>query len=239
MVIIIRKRHIALAALCCVVLAGIGLWQGRATSVFFPRGAVSTTVIVDAGHGGEDGGAVAKDGTVESRLNLEIAQKLNDLLLLTGQPVHMTRLSDCSLHSEEAATLHQKKVSDLEKRVSIVNGTANAILISIHQNSLPSSAKTHGAQVFWNTAEGSNQLALDVQTCLNLALNPGNEKVAKKIQSTIYLTKNVTAPAIIVECGFLSNSEETLRLQTPSHQRMLAVCIAAGFLSNAAGEEVP
>lgn len=187
------------------------------------------TVIVDAGHGGEDGGAVAGDGTVESGLNLEIAQRLHDLLIFMGQQAYMTRTSDRSIHSEEAETLHQKKVSDLKNRVAIVNGTVGAVLVSIHQNSLPSSATTHGAQAFWNTVEGSRFLAESVQETLNCAVNAGNIKHSKKISSEIYLMKNVTVPAIIVECGFLSNPEETVQLRDSSYQRILAVSIAAGF----------
>lgn len=238
MILIIHKRFVALAALCCVVLAGMSmvLWQGSAVSAFSPRDAVQFTVIVDAGHGGEDGGAVAGDGTVESQLNLEIAKKVNELLIFAGEKTRMTRTADSSIHSNDAKTLHQKKVSDLNNRVALVNGTERAILVSIHQNSLPSSAATHGAQVFWNTVAGGDRLAESVQERLNLTINPGNEKVTKKIPPTIYLTKNVKAPAIIVECGFLSNCEETARLQEPSYQRMLAVSIAAGVC--AAGEGV-
>lgn len=242
MIIIIRKRYIALTALCCVVLAGMSfvLWQGRGAtaSVFSPRDEVPVTVIVDAGHGGEDGGAVAKDGTIESKINLEVAQKLNAVLLFAGQNTRMTRTEDVSIHSPGTETMHQRKVSDLQNRVALVNGTEHAVLISIHQNSLPSSLKTHGAQVFWNTVEGGDLLARMVQQRLNLSVNSGNEKVAKKIPSTIYLMKNVTAPAIIVECGFLSNAEETVRLQEASYQRKLAISIAAGYLACLAGEEV-
>lgn len=237
-VIIIRKSAIILTALGCVAVSVMSfvLWQGSAVSVFSPREEVQITVIVDAGHGGEDGGAVAGDGTVESQLNLEIAQKLDNILHFAGKTTRMTRTSDVSIHSDDAETLHQKKVSDLKNRVELVNGTPRAILVSIHQNSLPSSAVTRGAQVFWNTAEGGDVLAQSVQERLNLAINPGNEKVSKKIPSTIYLMKNVQAPAIIVECGFLSNPGETAQLREASYQRMLAVSIAAGVC--AAGEEV-
>lgn len=124
MILIIHKRFVALAALCCAVLAGMSmvLWQGSAVSAFLPRDATHFTVIVDAGHGGEDGGAVAGDGTVESQLNLEIAKKVNELLMFTGKKTRMTRASDSSIHSSNAKTLHQKKVSDLNNRVELVNG---------------------------------------------------------------------------------------------------------------------
>lgn len=205
------------------------------TPVFAARDGVALTVVIDPGHGGEDGGAVSADGFSESQLNLAVAQKLSDLLRFTGQKTKMTRTEDISIHSEGLATMRQRKVSDLQNRVALVNGVNNAVLISIHQNSLPSSPVTHGAQVFWNQQEAADVLAASVQDALNLAINVGNEKVPKKIPATIYLTKNVTAPGIIVECGFLSNREETGKLREPSYQLKLATAVSAGFLG--AGED--
>ena len=160
MIIFIKKRQIVCGILFCCFLVGMAavLWQanveGEATSVFEPREGVPVTVVIDPGHGGEDGGAVAGDGTVESQLNLEIAQKTWDLLRFAGQAAVMTRTEDAAIYSQEAQTLREKKVSDLQNRVAMVNGTENTILLSIHQNSLPSSPVTHrlrGALVsfFW------------------------------------------------------------------------------------------
>lgn len=219
---------------CCFV-AGLAavLWTGHgaASPAFAARDGAPVTVVVDPGHGGEDGGAVAGDGSVESRLNLEIACRVNDLLRFIGQRTVMTRTEDVSIHSDGAETLHQKKVSDLENRVALVNETENAVLLSIHQNSLPSSPVTHGAQVFWN--QGAEPLADAIQEALNQSVNQGNEKESKKIPSTIYLMKHITAPGVIVECGFLSNSGETQMLQEPSYQLKLACAILAGFRSGA------
>ena len=122
--------------------------------------AVGNTVwVIDAGHGGEDGGAVGADGSRESDINLAIARRLEGLLILLGEETCMTRTDDRSIHSEGAATLREKKRSDLKNRVALVNGTQGAILVSIHQNSLPSSKRTHGAQVFYGIEEGSAALA--------------------------------------------------------------------------------
>ena len=112
------------------------------------------------------------------------------------------------------------------------------MLLSIHQNSLPTSPVTHGAQVFWNQQEGGEELARVVQDSLNIAINPGNEKHPKQIPGTIYLMKHVTAPAILVECGFLSNTEETSMLQNASYQMKLAAAITTGYLRCLAGEEI-
>ena len=143
----------------------------------------------------------------------------------------MIRTEDVSIYSEDAQTLRQKKASDLKNRVALVNGTPGAVLISIHQNSLPSSPRVHGAQVFYAVTEQSDALAASVQQALNAGVNVSNEKQEKRIDPSIYLMKHVTCPAILVECGFLSNAQETERLQDANYQKRLAISIAAGFLS--------
>lgn len=243
MIVMIRKRiFLGSALFCCffAVLAAV-IWAGHArrVPVFAASGGVPVTVVIDPGHGGEDGGAVSSDGVEESQINLAVSLQVNDLLRLMGQRTVMTRSGDVSICDEGLETIRQRKASDLKNRVALVNATPNAVLLSIHQNSLPSSPVTHGAQVFWNRQEGAEELALLAQDSLNGAVNAGNEKHAKQIPPTIYLMKNITAPGIIVECGFLSNAEETARLQEPSYQLKLAAAIAAGYLRCLAGEEAP
>lgn len=197
------------------------------------------TVIIDAGHGGEDGGAVSADGAVsESHLNLSVALRVNDLLRFSGQHTVMVRTEDVSIHTG-GDTIRARKASDIRNRVALVNETANAVLLSIHQNSLPSSPITHGAQVFWNQQDGAESLANVVQDSLNTVINPENPKQPRRIPDTIYLMKHAAAPAILVECGFLSNKEDTERLQDPAHQIKLAAAITTGCLRCLAGEEVP
>lgn len=242
MIILIRKRVFLLSALFCCFLVGLAavFWLGHtpALPVFAAREGTSVTVVVDAGHGGEDGGATSPDGVEESHINLEIALRVNDLLRFAGQRTRLTRSEDITISDPNLATMRQRKVSDLKNRVEIVNSTRNAVLLSIHQNSLPSSVVTHGAQVFWNRQEGAEELAGTVQDSLNRCINIKNEKHPKPIPDTIFLMKHITVPGIIVECGFLSNVEETARLQTPSYQLKLAVAVAGGYLCCAAGEEV-
>ena len=206
--------------------------------MFAAREDIPITVIVDPGHGGEDGGAVSANGVLESQLNLAVAAQVNDLLRFSGQRTIMTRADDQSIHTE-GETIRARKASDIRNRVALVNGTEQAVLLSIHQNSLPSSPVTHGAQVFWNQQEGADLLAQIVQDSLNHTINPGNENHPKQIPGTIYLMKHVTAPAILVECGFLSNAEETAKLQDPSYQMKLAAAITTGYLRWLAGEEIP
>ena len=236
MVILIRKRHVAYALLLCGFVAGLFavLWHGNAafTAAFAPEAAEPPiTVVVDAGHGGEDGGAVAADGTVESGLNLSIARRVRDLLTFAGMPTAVTREGEDAIYDPGSATLREKKVSDLHNRVDLVNAIPGAVLVSIHQNSLPSSPSTRGAQVFWNRQEGAEALAESVQTALNGAINAGNEKKAAQVPPSVYLMKEITVPGVLVECGFLSNAAETERLKDPGYQTKLAAAIAAGVLT--------
>ena len=239
MMILIRKRHVLLTALFCGFFACFSLvlmHEMETTPVFLPYEGVPVTVVVDPGHGGEDGGAVSAAGMEESHLNLSVSLRLNELLRFTGQRTVMTRTEDVSTCDEGLGTIKARKASDLRNRVELVNSTENAVLLSIHQNSLPSSTVTHGAQVFWNTQPGAEELAVCIQDVLNETVNSGNEKEPKSIPKTIYLTKHAQAPSVVVECGFLSNPAETIQLQQPSHQTKLAVSVAVGYLRCLKGE---
>ena len=242
-IVLIHKRFLLgiLLVFCCVTGLAAVLFAGlhpASVPAFAAQSEKAVTVVIDPGHGGEDGGAVSPDGVMESRINLAVSQRLSDLLRFAGQRTLLTRTEDVSIHTE-GDTMRARKVSDIHHRVDIVNSTGGAVLLSIHQNSLPSSRVTHGAQVFWNTGEGAEALAGVVQDALNTAVNAGNEKLPRKIPATIYLMNHVTAPAILVECGFLSNSSETVKLQEPSYQLKLAAAVATGYLRCLAGEEVP
>ena len=226
-----RKTLLVCVALLVVLAVGCILLPPATRPAMAVMQQGSRIVVIDAGHGGEDGGAVAASGAVESGINLAIAQRLNALLQLLGEETVMIRTEDVSIYSEDAQTLRQKKASDLKNRVALVNGTPSAVLISIHQNSLPSSPRVHGAQVFFAATEQSDALAASVQQALNAGVNVSNEKHEKQIDATIYLMKHVNCPAILVECGFLSNAQEAERLQEAEYQQQLAVSIAAGFLS--------
>lgn len=231
--IVFGKKAFYAAAALLLVLSAVTV------SILLPPKAVETSVsvsagktvwVIDAGHGGEDGGAVAADGSKESDMNLVIARRLDALLVFLGEETRMTRTEDISIHDASASTLREKKRSDLENRVELVNSTQGAILVSIHQNSLPSSKRTQGAQVFYGKEEGSAELANTVQRALNQTVNAGNEKTKKAIDASIFLMKNVTAPAILIECGFLSNESETALLKSADYQQKLAIVIASGLL---------
>ena len=231
MILICRRKHLLLvAAGIILIFAGILFATGRnIVPAFRTQSPQSRIVIVDAGHGGEDGGAVSSDGVTESHINLAIAKRVENLLLFFGQETMMTRIGEEAIYSSDAATLREKKVSDLKNRVAIVNGQENAVLISVHQNSLPDHASVHGAQVFYNAVSPAQEMAESVQQVLNQAVNTDNEKAVKPMGEGVYLMKNSKAPSVLVECGFMSNDSEVRLLQSEAYQLLLAMSIVAGF----------
>lgn len=187
------------------------------------------TVIIDAGHGGPDGGTSADDGTLEKHINLQIAHKLNDILQSMGVETVMIRTEDISIHDENATTIREKKVSDLKNRLSIINNTDDAVFVSIHQNHY-SSSKYSGAQVFYSKNNPlSENLAEAIRLPIVSYLQSGNTREIKKSGSEIYLLNNAQAPAVMVECGFLSNWADTQNLKDENYQQRLAFTIAVGI----------
>lgn len=189
-------------------------------------------IIVDAGHGGVDGGATSCTGKLESSFNLEISLRLNDLLHLLGYDTRMIRTTDTSVYTR-GETIAQKKISDLKERVRIINETEKALLLSIHQNNF-SDGKYSGAQVFYGKAGQSEPLAKALQSVFVSSLNPGSKRQCKKSEG-VYLMEHIDCTGVLIECGFLSNVQEEAKLRTPEYQKKLCCVIAAtvsSFLSN-------
>ncbi len=190
------------------------------------------TVVIDPGHGGEDGGASTAGGVLESALNLEISLRVRDLLQLLGVNTSMIRETDTAVYTGSCSTIREKKVSDIKNRVQMVNAAPNALLVSIHQNFFEQ-AKYHGAQVFYAKTDGSKQLAERTQQLLREALDPSNRREVKQSQS-VYLMEHIECTGILIECGFLSNAQEAANLQNEAYQKKLAAAICAavsGYLS--------
>ena len=188
------------------------------------------TIVIDAGHGGVDGGATSCTGVLESELNLQIALKLEDLMHLLGYKTIMIRRTDISVYTK-GATIAQKKVSDLKERVRIVNSIDNALLISIHQNTF-SDGKYSGAQVFYGGYGESQALAQIMQTAFAGTINPGSNRKSKAPKG-VYLMEHVNRTAVLVECGFLSNAAEEAKLRDPEYQKKVCcviVCAVSKFL---------
>lgn len=210
--------------LCALIIAGFA--SSKAVSVIAENTPVTNRqcVVIDAGHGGIDGGATSCTGILESSLNLEISLRLDDLMHLLGIKTVMIRIADCSIYTE-GESIAAKKASDLKQRVKIVNETDNAILISIHQNYF-SDSRYSGAQVFYCNNKESKRLAQQLQTAFVQALNKGSNRQEKK-SSGIYLMEHINTTGILVECGFLSNAEEEARLRDDIYQKKLCCVIAA------------
>ena len=187
------------------------------------------TVVIDAGHGGEDGGAVSISGAIESQLNLSIAQRLDLIFGLFGVNSILLRNSDISLHSSDAETIREKKVSDLHNRVKMIESFDDPVVISIHQNTFTDS-KYHGALVFYANGELSLPFAQITQDVLRKYLDPKNTRKPTAVPTTVYLMNHITCKAILVECGFLSNPEEDIRLQSSQYQTKLAASLAGAYI---------
>lgn len=188
-------------------------------------------IVIDPGHGGEDGGATGVAGTRESDLNLAVSLRLQALLRLFGHEPVMVRTTDTAVYSAGAGTISEKKVSDIHNRVRLVNDTPGALLVSIHQNFF-TQGKYSGAQVFYADDAYSRELAQRMQAQLRASLDPGNRREAKGAAGTVYLMNHIQTPGILVECGFLSNAAEEARLNTPAYQTRLAMTMAAVLLQN-------
>lgn len=205
------------------------IWSSKVTTVMSEKAPIPrrTCIIIDAGHGGEDGGAVSCTGVRESQINLEIALRLENLLHLLGYDTSMIRVTDRSVYTT-GETIAARKVSDLKERVRIVNETECALLVSIHQNYF-TDGKYHGAQVFYNNHAQSRGLAENMQSALVRHLNPGSNRNCKKANG-IYVMEHATCPSVLIECGFLSNPEEEAKLRSSAYQKALS-CVIATTLS--------
>ena len=229
------KRGLCLAAALLAVWGLLTLALGRLDGLMAPVARPVSAVraaplILDAGHGGEDGGAVSVTGVPESRVNLEIVQKLRDILALYGVDPVVLREEDVSLHDPEASSLREKKRSDLKNRVRAVEAVEGGTLLSVHQNSYPGS-RYRGAQVFYAPTEGSRELAERLQAALREDLQPDNDRQAKPIPESVYLMNHVSCPAVLVECGFLTNPEEEALLRDGGYQKQLAAVLAGAWLT--------
>lgn len=225
-----KKWNYYLVCVCTMSLVLMGAyWGSRVVTVISERMPVERKhcIVIDAGHGGEDGGATACTGALESQYNLQISLRLDDLLHLLGYKTRMVRREDVSIYTT-GTTIAQKKVSDLKERVRMVNETENALLVSIHQNQF-SDARYNGAQVFYGKEAGSSELAQQLQTDLVAALNPGSRRKCKA-SSGVYLMDHIRCPGVLIECGFLSNPQEEAMLRSPEYQKKLC-CVIAAVLS--------
>ncbi len=200
--------------------------EEKQTAYTMVREAEGPVVVIDAGHGGKDPGKVGVNDALEKDINLSIALRLKSLLEQNGVLVVMTREEDKDLASENASS---RKNEDLRARVKLLEETAPVLMVSIHQNSYPE-ADVDGAQVFYYSgSEEGKLLGTIVQEQLKAEIDDGNHRVAKA-NKDYYLLKKACCPAVIVECGFLSNPWEAALLATEEYQEKLAFAIHLGIM---------
>lgn len=197
----------------------------------------AVTVIVDAGHGGEDGGAIGKSGSFEKDINLQFSLKVNDYLSLFGINTYMVRTEDRSVGDTSLPTIRERKVSDIRARAALMDLFENSIYLSIHQNEF-SQSYVHGTQVFYApNSEESKQLAEIIQKTLCSLTQPQNTKVPKESGTNIYVLYNATKPACLCECGFVSNPDEEKLLLSEDYQRKFSLALSYSVLNYLNSEE--
>ena len=181
-------------------------------------------VVIDVGHGGTDPGKVGINTALEKDINLAISLSLKEYLTAAGCRVILTRETDISLADPDASN---QKLSDFQNRTRLINESHPSAVISIHQNSYPDEA-VHGAQVFHSDSAESKLLASYIQEQCKRILDPGNNRQIKR-NPDYYLFRKVTCPTVIVECGFLSNYQESNLLITEDYQAKAAWAIYMGI----------
>lgn len=199
------------------------------TASYWSLPLAGTTIALDAGHGGPDGGAVSKQGIIEKDINLAVTLYLRDYLQQAGAMVYMTREDDRDLASPDTKGYKKRKTEDLTRRVRLIEEKQAELFVSIHMNSVPSS-RWSGAQTFYSTNNGDSiTLAELIQDELRRNLN-NTDRVAKQSDKSVYLLEELKIPAVLVEVGFLSNPEEARLLGDEKYQRKVAASVYQGIM---------
>jgi N-acetylmuramoyl-L-alanine amidase len=186
-------------------------------------------IVLDAGHGGEDCGAVGVNGVYEKDLNMAVANTVAEMLEKEGYLVVLTRSEDKLLYGEDEDVKGIRKISDLKNRCKIAESYPDSIFVSIHMNSF-GDAKYSGLQVYYSTKnEGSGLLATSIQNKARELLQPQNNRTTKPGKG-IYVLENIPNDAVLVECGFLTNEEECKKLSEKEYQKQLSFSIVCGII---------
>lgn len=226
-----RKSFLALSLFLCFLCLLIYFPEyGIISTTFSAARLPKQTLVIDPGHGGEDGGAVSLSGRKESEINLAIALKMEQLCGIFGVHTLLLRTLDVSLADSDAKTLREMKRSDLLRRVQIINTTPNAVLLSIHQNHYQEQ-RYRGAQVFYRSDSASASWGEYTQNQLITQLDPQNTRMSKPISQDIYLMNHINCRALLVECGFLSNPEDNQRLESECYQKQLASVLLTSYIT--------
>lgn len=229
-----RKIETVLCLTLLFGFAGLCLFGRSASQAIMTAGkakasAEKPVITIDAGHGGADGGCVSVNGAVEKNINLNILLTLRDTMTVMGYDVNCTRESDVSIYDKGVEGLKNQKLSDMKNRLAIFGKYSDGISVSIHQNQFTDS-KYSGAQMFYSekNPEGE-QLAKIMQERFHSVLQPENERAAKAVGDELYLLDNTINPAVMIECGFLSNPDEAAKLESEEYQKQVAFTIMTGI----------
>lgn len=227
MIIKLKKKSAALICFSFALAIAVMISLRAVPTISFNK---PYTVVVDAGHGEPDGGAVGVNGTIEKDINLEISLKLQEVLEKRGVRVIMTRKDDNSICDSSAKTLHEKKVSDMHNRLEIINTSGADLFLSIHMNSF-SDPKSGGLHVFYSRNHPeAEETAVLIQESI-AELTGAKTHTVKAASDTLFLMKNPIPPAILVECGFISNPEEEKLLNDDDYQSKIAFSIANAVIN--------
>ncbi len=225
--IILKRGAILFITIMLIVTFLVFTLRGRENA-----DAVATNgIVIDAGHGTPDGGAVGdKSGVLEKDINLAIAKLLAEKLTEQGEETVLTRSADEGLFGEKERTIREKKIADMKARVSIVNQEGNSLLVSIHMNHFKD-ASCAGPQIFYAAkTPGSQELAETIRQAFIEKIGEHCTREIKPVTDSLYLLRHVNVPSVLVECGFLSNPKEEALLQTPEYQAQIAEAICAGII---------
>lgn len=240
--IIKRKLPLFVTMACCCVVAVIASIAGSTENV--QETAVGTVpkkvIVLDAGHGGADGGCVGVNGVYEKDINLSIVKYLGTLLDFAGYEVVYTRDEDVSIYDNGVEGLRNQKISDMENRLEIVKSYPDSVFISVHQNQYVK-PEYFGGQMFYTTNNSGNFRFATIMQGLFAELQPNNDRSVKLIDNGLYLFKTTEQPALLIECGFLSNENDAAQLSSTEYQKKVAFTIYKGithFLKESEEEEM-
>ncbi len=229
MLVILKRGGILFLAL--LVIISFLVFSLRKPEAVQTAQVAENVILIDAGHGTPDGGAVgAKSGVLEKDLNLAISSKLAEKLRAEGEEVQETRVADEGLYKSDNASIRQKKQEDMKKRVSMANSEGVSMLVSIHMNHF-TDAKYSGPQIFYQKgSEEGKRLAEAIRLAILEDIGP---HCTREIKPTgdLYLLRQTKVPAVIVECGFLSNAEEEALLNDEAYRDKMAAAICKGILN--------
>lgn len=224
-----KSMKLTLSMIGCFVLLAV---CARITERALPVSASPSEkpiVVLDAGHGGLDSGAVGAAGTLEKNVNLSIVLTLRDMLEMSGFEVVLTRDQDISIYDPGVEGIRNQKLNDMDNRLEIIQSYPDSIFLCIHQNNF-TDPRYFGGQMFYNNNNPGNYTLARIMQNKFAELQPGNDREIKLSGNELFLLKSNPNPSLMIECGFLSNPEEEALLATYEYQQKVAFTIYAGLM---------